>query len=41
MVDFRTYGGGSRVLNQKVTKKVLNVPMDEVLKKTNFLYLFP
>ena len=25
-VGFRTYGGGSRVLNQKVTFEVLNVP---------------
>ena len=25
-VGFRTYGGGSRVLNQKVTFRVLNVP---------------
>ena len=24
-VDFRTYGGGSRVLNQKMTFRVLNV----------------
>ena len=26
-VCFRTYGGESRVLNQKVTFRVLNVPM--------------
>ena len=26
-VGFRTYGGGSRVLNQKLTFLVLNVPM--------------
>ena len=26
-VSFRTYGGGSRVLNQKMTFGVLNVPM--------------
>ena len=28
-VGFRTYGGGSRVQNQKVTFRVLNVPMGE------------
>ena len=35
-VSFRTYGGGSRVLNQKVTFEVLNVPMAEEQKPKTF-----
>ena len=39
-VGFRTYGGGARVLNQKVTFRVLNLPSGGgryVLNVTNFL----
>ena len=35
-VGFRTYGGGSRVLNQKVTFEVLNVPKSP--KKCQFVF---
>ena len=40
-VGFRTYDGGSRVLNQKVTFGVLNVPMGvgDDWFRTNYLVL--
>ena len=41
IVGFRTYDGGSRVLNQKVTFRALNVPGGEGVHwfRTKFLFL--